>query len=78
LSPLFPLVGLLAAERKYQQPSPTFAEACGEKIEDAREVVTASISSVHAEAGPSEAAREKLMEESLLERPTTPTLEAPP
>jgi hypothetical protein len=41
-------------------------------------VVTASISSVHAEAGPSEAALENLVEESLSERPTTPAPEAPP
>jgi hypothetical protein len=59
-------------------PAPTSAEASGGKIEDARKVVTANISSAHAETGPSEATREKLAEESLLERPTTPALEAPP
>jgi hypothetical protein len=37
-----------------------------------------SISSVHAEAGPSEAAPEKLVGESLPENPTTPAPEAPP
>jgi hypothetical protein len=52
--------------------------ASGGKIEDAREVVTASISSVHAEAGPSEAAPEKLVEDSLPEKPTTPAPKAPP
>jgi hypothetical protein len=59
-------------------PPPTSAEAPGEKIEDVRGVVTTSISSVHAEAGPSEAAPEKLVEESLPERPTTLAPKAPP
>jgi hypothetical protein len=59
-------------------PPPTSVEASDGKIEDAREVVTESISSVHAEAGPSEAVPEKLVKESLPERPTTPAPEAPP
>jgi hypothetical protein len=59
-------------------PPPASAEASGGKIEDAREVVTASISSVHAKAGPSEAAPEKLVEDSLPEKPTTPAPKAPP
>jgi hypothetical protein len=42
--------------------------ASARKIEDAREMVTASTSSVHAEAGPSEAAPQKLVGESLLEK----------
>jgi hypothetical protein len=49
-------------------PPPTSAEASSGKIEDAREMVTAS-TSAHAEAGPSEIAPEKLVEESFLENP---------
>jgi hypothetical protein len=58
-------------------PPPTSAEASGGKIEDAREMVTASTSSAHAEAGPSETVPKKLMEESLLEKPTISAPEAP-
>jgi hypothetical protein len=58
--------------------TPASARTSGEKIEDTREVVTASISSVHAEAGPSEDVPVKLVGESLPEKPTTPTPEAPP
>jgi hypothetical protein len=57
--------------------TPASAKASGRKIEDAREVVTASASSVHAEVGPSEAAPVKLMGESAPEKPTTPAPEAP-
>ena len=49
-------------------PPPASAEASGRKIEDAREMVTASTSSVHTEAGPSEAAPEKLVGERLPEK----------
>jgi hypothetical protein len=59
-------------------PTPASTEASGEKIEDAREAVTASASSVHAETGSSEAAPVKLVGESLLEKPTTSVPEAPP
>jgi hypothetical protein len=48
-----------------KMPPPTSAKASRGKIEDAREMVTASISSAHAEAGPSEAMPENLVEESL-------------
>jgi hypothetical protein len=41
-------------------------------------MVTASTSSAHAKAGPSETAPEKLVEESLPEQPTTSAPEAPP
>jgi hypothetical protein len=41
---------------------PTSAEASSGKIEDAREMVTSSTSSAHAEAGPSETALEKFVE----------------
>jgi hypothetical protein len=61
-----------------KMPPPASAEASGGKIGDAREVATTSISFVHAEAGPSEAVLEKLVGESLLEKPTTPAPEAPP
>jgi hypothetical protein len=54
-------------------PPPTSAEASSGRIEDAREVVTTIISSAHGEAGPSEASPEKLVGESLPEKPTTPT-----
>jgi hypothetical protein len=43
-------------------PTPASAEASGEKIEDAREVVTSSASYIHVEAGPSGAASVKLVE----------------
>jgi hypothetical protein len=42
-----------------------------------QEVVTASASSIHVEAGPSGAALVKLVGESLLENPTSPVPEAP-
>jgi hypothetical protein len=57
---------------------PTSAEASGGKIEDSREMVTASTSSAHAEVGPSETAPEKFVGESLPEKPTTAAPEAPP
>jgi hypothetical protein len=59
-------------------PTPASAEGSGEKIEDARGVVSTSASSVHAEAGPSKATPVNLVGESLLEKPTTPVPEAPP
>jgi hypothetical protein len=43
--------------------TPASVEAFGGKIEDAREVVTASPSSAHVEVGPSETAPVKLMGE---------------
>jgi hypothetical protein len=58
--------------------TPACAKASTEKIEDAREVVTASASYVHVEAGPSEAALVKLVGDSLTEKPTSPAPEAPP
>jgi hypothetical protein len=59
-------------------PTPASAEASGEKIEDAREVVTASASSIHVEAGPSGATPVKLVGESLPEKSMSPVPEAPP
>jgi hypothetical protein len=61
-----------------KMPTSASAEASSEKIKDAREVVTASASSVHVEAGPSEAVLVKLVGESLPEKPTSPAPEAPP
>jgi hypothetical protein len=58
-------------------PPPTFVKASGEKIEDVEEMVTAG-TSAHVKAGPSEAVPGKLVEESLLEKPTTSAPEAPP
>jgi hypothetical protein len=43
-------------------PTPASTEAYGKKIEDAKEVVTASASSVHVEARSSEVAPVKLVE----------------
>jgi hypothetical protein len=57
--------------------TPASAKSSSGKIEGAREVVTASASSAHAEAGPSETAPVKLMGESLPKKPTTPAPEAP-
>jgi hypothetical protein len=59
-------------------PPATSAEASGGKTEDAREMVTASTASAHAEAGPSEAVPGKLVEEKLPEKPTTSAPKAPP
>jgi hypothetical protein len=59
-------------------PTPASAKASGEKIEDAREVVTASTSSIHVEAGPSKVVPVNLVEESLPEKPTSSVPEAPP
>jgi hypothetical protein len=56
-------------------PPPSFAEASGSKIEDVREMITAS-TSAHAEAIPSEAVLENLTEESLPEEPLAPVPEA--
>ena len=58
-------------------PPPTSAEASGGKIEDAREVVTTSTSSAHAETGPLETVPENLVEESLPEKPSTCAPAAP-
>jgi hypothetical protein len=63
--------------KSVKTPPPTSAEASGGKIEDAEEMVTAS-TSAHAEAEPSEVVLGKLMEESLPEKPTTSSPEAPP
>jgi hypothetical protein len=57
--------------------TPAAAKASSEKIKDTREVVTVSIASIHAEAGSSGARLAKLIEESILEKPTSPTPEAP-
>jgi hypothetical protein len=48
------------------------------KIENTREVITASATTVLAKAGPSRATPVRLMEESLLEKSTSPAPEAPP
>jgi hypothetical protein len=58
--------------------TPASDEASDEKIEDAREMVTASASSIHVEAGPSGAAPIKLVGESLPEKPTSLVPKAPP
>jgi hypothetical protein len=61
-----------------KMPTPASIEASGGKIEDAREVVFASISSVNAKAGYSEAAPVKLVGENVPKKPTSPAPEAPP
>ena len=58
--------------------TPASAEASGGKIEDVKEVVTASASSVHVEAGPLEVVPVNLVGESLLEKPTSPVPNALP
>jgi hypothetical protein len=58
-------------------PTPTSAETSGEKIEDTREAVSASVASAHAEVEPSRIAPIRLMEESLPENSTSPAPEAP-
>jgi hypothetical protein len=58
-------------------PPPTSAKASGGKIDDTKEMVTASTSSAHVEVGPSKTAPKNLVEESLLEKPLAPALEAP-
>jgi hypothetical protein len=58
-------------------PTPASAEASGKKIGDARKVVNASATSIHAEAGTSRATPVKLIGESLPEKPTSPAPEAP-
>jgi hypothetical protein len=67
-----------AVLKSTKSPTPACVEASNEKIEDAREVATASASSIHVEVGPSEAALVELVEESLLEKPTSPVPKAPP
>jgi hypothetical protein len=52
-----------------KMPPPTSTETSGGKIDDAREMVTASTSAAYAEAEPLETAPEKLVEESLPENP---------
>jgi hypothetical protein len=59
-------------------PTPASVEASIKKIGDARKLVTASAASAHVEAGPSGVARVRLMEESLLEKSTSTSPEAPP
>jgi hypothetical protein len=59
-------------------PTPATAEVSDEKIEDAREVATASASPIHAEAKSSGATPVDLAKENLLEKPTTLVPEAPP
>jgi hypothetical protein len=59
-------------------PTPASAEAFGEKSEDAREAITASMANVLAEARPSKDALVGLVEESVPEKSTSPAPEAPP
>jgi hypothetical protein len=61
-----------------KMPTLVCTKTSGGKTEGAREVVTTSTSSAHAEAGCSETAPVKLMGERLLGKPMTPTPEAPP
>ena len=59
-------------------PTPASTEDSDEKIEDVREVVAASASPIHVEAGPSGATPVELVKESLPEKPTSHVPEAPP
>jgi hypothetical protein len=58
-------------------PAPSTIEVSDDKIEDAREVAAASPSPIHVEAKLSGAAPVELVKENLLEKPTSPALEAP-
>jgi hypothetical protein len=58
-------------------PTFAFAGAFDKKTEDAREVTTASATSIHVEAGPSGAAPVEMMKESLPVKPTSPIPEVP-
>jgi hypothetical protein len=55
-----------------KMPTPVSNEAPEDKIEDLREVATASASPIHVEAGPSRTKPVELVKESLLEKPTSP------
>jgi hypothetical protein len=59
-------------------PVPASAEASGEKSEDAREAITTSTTNVLVEARPSKATPIGLVEESVPEKSTSATPEAPP
>jgi hypothetical protein len=61
-----------------KMPTPATVEVSGKKIGYTRKVVSASVTSAHAEAGPSGATPVRMMEESLLEKSTLPAPEAPP
>jgi hypothetical protein len=59
-----------------KMPTHVSTEALEEKIEGLREVVAASASPIHVEAGPSGTKPVELAKESLPEKPTLPILEA--
>jgi hypothetical protein len=61
-----------------KMPTPASIKALDEKIEDAKEVVTANAPSIHVEAGPSGAMPVKLVGESLSEKPMSHVPKAAP
>jgi hypothetical protein len=58
-------------------PAPATTKVSDDKIEDAREVATASASPIHAEAEPSGATPVELVKENLPEKPASLVLKAP-
>jgi hypothetical protein len=67
-----------AVLKSTKTPTPAYVEASNEKIEDVREVVATSASSIHIEAAALGATPAELVKESLLEKPTSPAPEAHP
>jgi hypothetical protein len=66
-----------AVLKSTKMPTPATTEVSDDKIEDVREVATASAFSIHVEAGPSGAKPVELAKESLPEKPTSPIPKAP-
>jgi hypothetical protein len=66
-----------AVLKSTKMPTPASAEASDKKIEDVREVMAASASSIHIEVGPLGATPAELVKESLPEKPTSPVPVAP-
>jgi hypothetical protein len=65
-----------AVLKSTKMPTPITTEASEDKIEDLREVVVASASPIHVEAGPLGTKPVELVKESLSEKPTSPLPEA--
>jgi hypothetical protein len=59
-------------------PTPATTEASGKKIENTKEMITASVVAALAEAGPLGATPVRLTEESLPKKSASPVPEAPP
>jgi hypothetical protein len=66
-----------AVLKSTKMSAPVTTEASDDKIEDVMEMVAASASSIHVEAGPFGATPVELVKESLPEKPTSPAPEEP-